>query len=82
MIVAVALVVVPVVTPGPSEDGTVKIILNVSFPSTMLSLVIGTFTLLILVPPIIVVFCVVGVKSSPNRIGMPVKTILTYTNTE
>ena len=66
MIVAVALVIAPVVTPGPSEDGTVKLILNVSLPSTMLSSVNETFTILLLVPAIIVTVRVVGLKSAPN----------------
>ena len=68
MIVTVALVIVPVVIPGPSEDGTVKLILNVSSPSTMLSSVTGIFTILLLVPATIVTVCVVELKSFPNRI--------------
>ena len=66
MIVAAALVIAPVVTLGPSEDGTVKFILNISFPSTMLSSVNETFTILLLVPAIIVTVRVVGLKSAPN----------------
>ena len=66
MIVAVALVISPVVFPGPSEDGTVKLILNVSFPSTMSSSVTWTFTILVLVPAVIVTVCVAGLKSAPN----------------
>ena len=69
MIVTVALVIVPVVIPGPSEDGTVKLILNVSFPSTMLSTVTGIFTILLLVPATIVTVCVVDVKSFPDGIA-------------
>ena len=63
MIVAVALVILPVVIPGPSEDGTVKLILNVSFPSTMLSLITVMFIVLLLVPAIIVTVCGVESKS-------------------
>ena len=63
MIVAVALVISPVAIPGPSEDGTVKFILNVSSPSTMLSSVTGTFTILELVPAMIVTICVAGLMS-------------------
>ena len=55
MIVAVALVILVVVIPGPSEDGTVKLILNVSFPSTMLSLITVMFIVLLLVPAVIVI---------------------------
>ena len=69
MIVTVALVIVPVVIPGPSEDGTVKLILNVSSPSTMLSTVTGIFTKLLLVPATIVTVCVVDVKSFPDGIA-------------
>ena len=54
MIAAVVEVISPVVIPGPSEDGTVKLILNVSFPSTMLSLITVMFIVLLLVPAIIV----------------------------
>ena len=68
MIVTVALVIVPVVIPGPSEDGTVKLILNVSSPSTMLSSVTGIFTILLLVPAVIATVCVTELKSFPNRV--------------
>ena len=67
MIVTVALVIIPVVIPGPSEDGTVKPILNVSSPSTMLSSVTGILTILLLVPAMIVIVCVVELKSFPNK---------------
>ena len=63
MIVAVALVILPVVIPGPSEDGTVKLILNVSFPSTMLSLITVMFIVLLLVPAIMVTLCKAESKS-------------------
>ena len=68
MIIIVALVIVPVLIPGPSEDGTVKLILDVSFPSTMLSSVTGIFTILLLVPTVILTVCVVKLKSFSNRI--------------
>ena len=42
---------------GPVEDGTVKLILNISSP------VIDMFTVLLLVPAIIVTVCVVKLKS-------------------
>ena len=63
MIVATALVIAPIVTPGPSEDGTVKLILNVSFPSTMLSDFVIIFTAMLLVPAIIVTVCGAESKS-------------------
>ena len=68
MIVTVALVITPVVIPGPSEDGIVKLILNVSSPSMMSSSVTGIFTILLLVPAVIVTVCPVELKSFPNRI--------------
>ena len=70
MIVTVALVIVPVVIPGPSEDGTVKLILNVSSPSTMLSSVTGILTILLLVPAVIVTVCAAKLKSFPNRVNL------------
>ena len=69
MIVTVALVIVPTVIPGLSEDGTVRLILNVSFPSTMLSSVTEIFTILLLVPATIVTVFVVDVKSFPDGIA-------------
>ena len=53
-IVAAALVILSVVIPGQSEDGTVRLILNVSFPSTMLSFITVMFIVLLLVPAVIV----------------------------
>ena len=67
MIVTVALVIAPVVIPGPSEDGTVKLIINVSSLSTMSSSVTGIFTILLLVPAVIVTVCAAELKSSPDR---------------
>ena len=63
MIVTIALVLLPVVIPGPSEDGTVKLILNVSSPSTTSSFINGIFTILLLAPAVIVTVCVVELKS-------------------
>ena len=56
MIVAVAIVMWPVVISGPSDDGTFITILNVSFPSTILSFLMVTFTVLQLAPARIVKF--------------------------
>ena len=63
MIVTIGLVILPVLTPEPNEDGTVKFIINVSSPSTMLSLVTGTFTVILLLPPVIIIGCEVELKS-------------------
>ena len=63
MIVAVALVIAPVVIPGPSDDGKLKLILNVSFPSTMLSFITVMIIVLLLVPAIIVTVCGAESKS-------------------
>ena len=65
MIVTVALVIVPVLIPEPSEDGIVKLILNVSSLSTMLSFINGTFTALLLVPAVIMIFWGGEWKSTP-----------------
>ena len=59
IIMPVALVMSPVIILGPSDDGKVKNILKVSFPSTMLSSVTVMFTVLLFVPAIIVTVCVV-----------------------
>ena len=48
--VAVALVIEPATTPGPSDDGTFKFILNISSPSTMLSFVTATLTVVLVAP--------------------------------
>ena len=56
MIVAIALVILPLVIPGLSDDGTFIIILNVSFSSTILSFLMVTFAVLPLVPARIVTF--------------------------
>lgn len=70
MIVAVALTVVPVDT--LIENGTVKLILNVSFPSTMSSFINVMLTVLLLVPAIMVMTCRVELKS----MSPPTKQIL------
>ena len=63
MIVAVAIVIAPAIIPGPSESGIFKFIINVSFPSTMLSSITGMFTVLLLVPAVIVTVCDAESKS-------------------
>ena len=78
IIVAVALVILPDTIPGASEDGTVKLIINVSSPSTMLSFVTGIFTVLLLVPAMIVTVCVVELKS----VLFPEKRIYTDQNSQ
>ena len=72
MIVAVILVILPAVILGPSEGGTVKLILNVSFPSTMLSFATGIFTAPIVLPAVIVAIICVESRSMlfPNIIEM------------
>ena len=72
MIVTVALVIVPIVISGLSKDGTDgtdKFILNVSFPSTILSLVTEIFTSLLLVPAAIITTCIVELKSEANEMN-------------
>ena len=44
IIIPVAVVIEPATTPGPSDDGTVKFIIKLSFPSTMLSFFTFIFT--------------------------------------
>ena len=63
MIVAVAIVVVPATIPGPSEGDTLKFIVNISSPSTMLSFTTGMFTVLLLVPAVILTVCDAELKS-------------------
>ena len=63
MIVAVAIVILPAVTPG--EVGTFKVIVNISFPSTMLSLTTVMLIVLLLAPAVIVAVCVAELKSTP-----------------
>ena len=68
IIVPVALIGDPATIPGPSDDGTFKLILNVSFPSTMLSLVTATLTVVLMAPAGIVAVKGVVLKSSPSII--------------
>ena len=72
MIVAVALVIPPDSILGPSEGGTAKLILNVSFPSTILSFTTGIFTAPIVLPAVIVAIICVESRSMlfPNIIEM------------
>ena len=63
MIVKVAMIVAPAIIPGASEDGTFRFIINVSFPSTMLSFITVMFTVLLLVPLVTTVVSVVELKS-------------------
>ena len=62
MIVAVAIVTAPAIIPG--ETGTFKFIVNVSSPSTMLSSTTVMFTVLLLLPAVIVAVCVAELKST------------------
>ena len=55
--------ILPVVILESSEDSTDKVILNISSPSTILSLLSVIFTVLILLPATIVMFTVVELKS-------------------
>ena len=63
MMVAVAIVIAPAVIPGASESGTFKFIINISSPSTMSSAITVMFTVLLLVPAVIVAVCDVELKS-------------------
>ena len=62
MIVAVAIVILPAIIPG--EVGTIKFIVNISSPSTMLSFLTVMFTVLLLVPAVIIAVCVAESKST------------------
>ena len=50
IIIPVALVHEPAIIPGPSDDGTVKLILKISFSSIMLSSVTATLTVVLVAP--------------------------------
>ena len=63
-IIPVALVIEPATTPGPSDDGTFKLILNISSPSTMLSFVTATLTVVLVAPAGIVAMRGAVLKSS------------------
>ena len=66
IIIPVALVTGPATTPGPSDDDTVKLILNISSPSTMLSLVTATLTVVLVAPAGIVAVRGIVLKSLPK----------------
>ena len=79
MIVAVAIVILPAVTPG--EVGTFKVIVNISSPSTMLSLITVMLIVLLLAPAVIVAVCVAELKSTPPPgIKIMRHTIIIYLN--
>ena len=65
IIIPVALVIEPATTPGPNDDGTFKLILNISSPSTMLSFVTATLTVVLVAPAGIVTMSGVMLKSLP-----------------
>ena len=64
IIIPVALLSEPATTAGASDDGTVKVILKVSFPSTMSSSVTATLTVVLVAPAGIVAVRGVVLKSS------------------
>ena len=61
IITPVAAVIEPAITPG--DDGTFNLIVNISSPSTMLSLYVVTFTVVLVALAGIVVVRVVVLKS-------------------
>ena len=65
IIIPVALVIEPATTPGPSDDGTFKLILNTSSPSTMLSFVTATLTVVLVAPAGILAMRGAVLKSFP-----------------
>ena len=66
-IIPVELVTAPATIPGPRDDGTVKFILNISSPSTKLSLITGTLTVVVVaLAGIVAVRGLVEVKSVPT----------------
>ena len=66
MITPIALFLPPAVIAGPSDDDTINVKSNVSFsPSTNLSSITGTLTLLIVIPLSNVAVSVVVSKSTP-----------------
>ena len=64
IIIPVALVTEPATIPGPSDDGTFKLTLKVSSPSTMLSAITATLTVVLVTPAGIVAVRGVVLKSS------------------
>ena len=65
MMTPLALFLSPAVIPGLSDDDTVNIKSNSSFPSTVLSLITGTLTLATVIPPANVAVSVAVLKSTP-----------------
>ena len=65
LITITALFIPPAVIDGPSDDGTFNVAINSSVPSTTLSLITGTLTLLIVIPVSNVAVSVVVLKSMP-----------------
>ena len=65
IIIPVELVIEPATTPGPSDDGIFKLILNISSPSTMLSFVTATLTVVLVAPAGIVAIREEVLKSLP-----------------
>ena len=66
--IPVALVCEPALILEPSDDGTFKLILNISSPSTMLSFVTATLTVVLVAPAGIVAMRGVVLKSSPLNV--------------
>ena len=64
-IIPVALLTESATIPGPSDNGTFKLILNISSPSTILSLITGTLTVVLVSPARIAAVRAVEVKSLP-----------------
>ena len=73
MITPIALFLLPAVIVGLTVDGTFKLILKLSFPSTILSSIIVIFTVVLLFPAIIVAVCVRELKSLLPREYKPLK---------
>ena len=65
-IIPVALVTEPATIPGPSDDGIFKLILNISSPSAILSLITGILTVVLVAPAGIVAIRGVELKSFPS----------------
>ena len=66
-IIPIALVIEPATIPGPSDDGTFKLIPNISSPSTILSFITDTLTVVVVAPAGIVALRGVELKSFPFR---------------
>ena len=68
IIVPVARITEPATISGLSDDGTSKLIVNISSPSTMLSFVTATLTVVLVAPAGIVAMRGVVLKSLPSNI--------------